>query len=145
MKILFMCPNLWLWQWIDQMHPQKNLQSHHQQEWNIGRCRLLKTFVVAANPSPNLLNLKVGIQTMDTAEVKGMTALLDSGVTGLFIDSNLWLLRSSWHICWHTLPLCTMWIGLWMRRLNLQCFRPHPVLSKPFRACCICSYKPGKA
>ena len=50
--------------------------------------RLLKTYVVATNPSPNLLNLKVGIQTMDTAEVKGVTALLDSGATGLFIDSN---------------------------------------------------------
>ena len=50
--------------------------------------RLPKTYVVAANPSPNSLNLKVGIQTMDTAEVKGVTALLDSGATGLFIDSD---------------------------------------------------------
>ena len=50
--------------------------------------RLPKTYVVAANPSPNLLNLKVGIQTTDTAEVKGVTALLDSGATGLFINSN---------------------------------------------------------
>ena len=50
--------------------------------------RLLKTYVVAANPSPNSLHLKVGIQTTDTAEVKGVTALLDSGATGLFIDSN---------------------------------------------------------
>ena len=51
-------------------------------------CRLPKTYVVAANPSPNSLNLKVGIQTTDTAEVKGVTALLDSGATGLFIDSD---------------------------------------------------------
>ena len=50
--------------------------------------RLPKTYVVAANPSPNSLHLKVGIQTTDTAEVKGVTALLDSGATGLFIDSN---------------------------------------------------------
>ena len=37
--------------------------------------RLPKTYVVDANPSPNLLHLKVGIQTTDTAEVKGVTAL----------------------------------------------------------------------
>ena len=56
--------------------------------------RLPKTYVVAVNPSPNLLHLKVGIQTTDTAEVKGVTALLDSGATGLFI-ATLWLLRHS--------------------------------------------------
>ena len=43
--------------------------------------RLLKTYIVAANPSPNSLNLKVGIQTTDMAEVKGVTALLDSGAS----------------------------------------------------------------
>ena len=51
-------------------------------------CRLLKTYVVAVNPSPYLSNLKVGIQTTNTAKVKGVAALLDSGATGLFIDSN---------------------------------------------------------
>ena len=40
------------------------------------------------NSSPNSLNLKVGIQTTDTAEVKGVTALLESGATRLFIDIN---------------------------------------------------------
>ena len=50
--------------------------------------RLLKTYVVAVNPSPNSLHLKVGIQTTDTAEVKGVIALLGSGATGLFINSN---------------------------------------------------------
>ena len=33
-------------------------------------CRLPKTYVVAANLSPNSLNLKVGIQTTDTAPGK---------------------------------------------------------------------------
>ena len=47
--------------------------------------RPLKTYVVAVNPSPNSLNLKVGIQTTDTAEVKGVTALLDSGVSELIL------------------------------------------------------------
>ena len=34
----------------------------------------------------NSLSLKVEIQTTDMAEVKGVTALLVSGATGLFID-----------------------------------------------------------
>jgi hypothetical protein len=33
----------------------------------------------------------VEIQATDTAEVKGVTALLDSGVTGLFIDHDFTL------------------------------------------------------
>ena len=49
---------------------------------------LPKQFIVAASPSPNSLNLKVEIQMTDTAEVKGVTALLDRGATGLFIDHN---------------------------------------------------------
>ena len=48
-------------------------------------CRLPKTYVVAANPSPNSLHLKVGIQTTDTAEVKGVTSLLESGVSELIL------------------------------------------------------------
>ena len=32
------------------------------------------------------LTLKIELQTMDTAETKSMTALLDSGATGMFID-----------------------------------------------------------
>ena len=43
---------------------------------------------MASTPSVNLLNLKVEIQMTDTAEVKGLTALLDSGATGLFIDND---------------------------------------------------------
>ena len=49
---------------------------------------LLKHSVVAFATSPNLLNLKVELQTTDTAEVKGVMALLDSGMNGLFIDSD---------------------------------------------------------
>ena len=52
---------------------------------------LPKHFIVAASPSPNSLNLKVEIQMTDTAEVKGVTALLDSGATGLFIDRDFTL------------------------------------------------------
>ena len=32
------------------------------------------------------LTLKIELQTMDTAETKSITALLDSGATGMFID-----------------------------------------------------------
>ena len=53
----------------------------------LGRA-LLKHFVMASTPSADSLNLKVEIQTTDTAEVKGLTALLDSGATGLFIDND---------------------------------------------------------
>src|SRR3979490_2117360 len=49
---------------------------------------LPKHYVVASTPSLNSLSLKVEIQTTDTAEVKGVTALLDSGATGLFIDQG---------------------------------------------------------
>jgi hypothetical protein len=44
--------------------------------------------VVATTPLLNSLNFKVEIQTTNTAEVKGVTALLDSGETGLFIDHD---------------------------------------------------------
>lgn len=44
--------------------------------------------MVAATSLPNSLSLKVEIQTTDTAEVKGVSALLDTGATGLFIDSR---------------------------------------------------------
>jgi hypothetical protein len=54
-------------------------------------CNLPKHFIVAASPSPNSLNLKVEIQMTDTAEVKGVTELLDSGVTGLFINRDFTL------------------------------------------------------
>ena len=36
--------------------------------------------------TPNSLNLKVKVETTDTAEKKSITALVDSGATGEFID-----------------------------------------------------------
>jgi hypothetical protein len=50
--------------------------------------RLPGSYTVAATPGANSLSLKVEIQTTDTADVKGVSALLDSGATGLFIDSE---------------------------------------------------------
>jgi hypothetical protein len=38
---------------------------------------------------PTSLSIKVEVQTTDTAEVKGITALVDSRAMGLFIDSDL--------------------------------------------------------
>lgn len=50
--------------------------------------KLPKRFVISATPSARSLNLKVQIQTTDTAELFSTSALLDSGATGLFIDSE---------------------------------------------------------
>jgi hypothetical protein len=50
--------------------------------------RLPTQFIIAATPSPNSLSIKVEIQTTDTAEVHGVSALLDCGATGIFIDSQ---------------------------------------------------------
>jgi len=47
---------------------------------------LPKHYVLAATPSERLLNLDIAIQTTDTGEVHAVSALLDSGATGLFID-----------------------------------------------------------
>jgi hypothetical protein len=44
--------------------------------------------VRAIAPSPNLLRVKIEIQTMDTAVVVGAHMLLDSGTTGLFINEG---------------------------------------------------------
>jgi len=48
--------------------------------------QLPKCYILAANPSERLFNLDVAIQTTDTGEVHIVSALLDSGATGLFID-----------------------------------------------------------
>jgi len=45
-----------------------------------------KHYVLAATPSERLLNLDIAIQTTDTGEVHAVSALLNSGATGLFID-----------------------------------------------------------
>ena len=49
---------------------------------------LPKHFVMASTPSVNSLNIKAEIQATDMAEVKGLTVLLDTGATGLFIDND---------------------------------------------------------
>jgi len=48
--------------------------------------QLPKRYVLAATPSERSLNLDVAIQATDTGEVHTVSALLDSGATGLFID-----------------------------------------------------------
>jgi len=50
-------------------------------EWQLPR-----HYVLAATPSERSLNLDIAIQTTDTGEVHAVSALLDSGATGLFID-----------------------------------------------------------
>jgi hypothetical protein len=50
--------------------------------------KLLRELIVAATPSSHSFDLKVEIQTTDTEEVKTITALLDSGASGMFIDTD---------------------------------------------------------
>jgi RNase H-like domain found in reverse transcriptase/Reverse transcriptase (RNA-dependent DNA polymerase)/Integrase zinc binding domain/Chromo (CHRromatin Organisation MOdifier) domain/Retroviral aspartyl protease len=50
--------------------------------------RLPSRYVVASNPSPNSLELKVSLQTLDTGDVFSTTALLDSGATSQFMHSD---------------------------------------------------------
>ena len=45
-----------------------------------------KFTIVTTEGTPNSLNLKVEIKTTNTAEKKSITALVDSGATGEFID-----------------------------------------------------------
>ena len=50
--------------------------------------RLPKHYVVAENPSANSFELKVSIQTTDMGKIHATTALLDSGVMGLFVNTD---------------------------------------------------------
>ena len=50
--------------------------------------KLPRTYIRSAEPGPRSLSLKVEIQSTDTGVIKGVTALLDSGATGLFIDRD---------------------------------------------------------
>ena len=50
--------------------------------------RLPRRYVVAAVPSPNSLHLDVEVETTDTQQIRHVSALLDSGATGLFIDAT---------------------------------------------------------
>ncbi|KAH0587922.1 hypothetical protein H2248_006673 [Termitomyces sp. 'cryptogamus'] len=45
-------------------------------------------YVVASTPSTNSLKLQVEIETMDTQQIQSVVALLDSGATGLFLDTD---------------------------------------------------------
>ena len=50
--------------------------------------RLPCRYVVASTPSSNSLHLNVEIETTDTQQTRSVVALLDSGATGLFLDTN---------------------------------------------------------
>jgi hypothetical protein len=50
--------------------------------------KLPRRLVVAATPNGDSLQLRVETQTTDTREVRAVDALLDSGATGLFLDSD---------------------------------------------------------
>ena len=47
-----------------------------------------KFVMASAEESPTSLTLKVKIETTDTAEIKSLTSLVDSGATGEFIDQD---------------------------------------------------------
>jgi hypothetical protein len=49
---------------------------------------LLHCYVVATTPRTQSLQLSVQVQTTDTGQTFGMKALLDSGTSGLFVDSD---------------------------------------------------------
>ena len=50
--------------------------------------RLPRSYTIAANDGPDSLSLKVELQSTDTAQVVGVTALLDCGAQGSFIDTD---------------------------------------------------------
>jgi len=56
-----------------------------------------KHYVLAATPSERSLNLDIAIQTTDTGEVHAVSALLNSGATGLFIDPEFGVMKSPDH------------------------------------------------
>ncbi|KAG5729134.1 hypothetical protein E4T56_gene3215 [Termitomyces sp. T112] len=45
-------------------------------------------YVVASTPSTNSLKLQVGIEMTDTQQIQSVVALLDSGTTGLFLNTD---------------------------------------------------------
>ena len=57
----------------------------HKTRWER---RLPSKYIIAATPTPKSLSLKVEIQTTDTGQTHGLSALIDCGVTGSFIDSS---------------------------------------------------------
>ncbi|KNZ77323.1 hypothetical protein J132_05751 [Termitomyces sp. J132] len=51
-------------------------------------CHLPHCYIVTSTPFNNFLKLQVEIETMDTQQTQIVVALLDSGVTGLFLDTS---------------------------------------------------------
>ncbi|KAG5718649.1 hypothetical protein E4T56_gene16663 [Termitomyces sp. T112] len=51
-------------------------------------CCLPHCYIVASTPSTNSLKLQVEIETTDTQQIQSVVALLDSGATGLFLDTD---------------------------------------------------------
>ena len=76
---------LWLWPW-----------EKHLPRW----------YVVTATLGPNLLIIKVEIQTTDMAEIKSGPALIDCGPTIQFMDQDYlkWNWLSTWKLQ-HTIPV----------------------------------------
>jgi Retroviral aspartyl protease len=50
--------------------------------------RLPDRYIIASTPSHNSINLQVQVQTVDTGALHAVTALVDSGATGQFIDAG---------------------------------------------------------
>ena len=50
--------------------------------------RLPRDYMIASSQDSSSLQLSIQIQTTDTGELFGLEALLDSGASGLFIDSE---------------------------------------------------------
>src|SRR3979490_1717207 len=50
--------------------------------------RLPNKLVIATTPSDNSLNINVEIETTDTAMKRNISALVDCGATGLFVDTE---------------------------------------------------------
>ncbi|KNZ77486.1 hypothetical protein J132_05405 [Termitomyces sp. J132] len=51
-------------------------------------CCLPHCYVVASTPSTNSLKLQVEIEMTDTQQIQSVVALLDSGTTGLFLNTD---------------------------------------------------------
>ena len=56
-------------------------------KWNWGK-RLPGQYVIAGTKGGSLIKLQVQVQTTDTGEIFGLQALVDSGASGLFINSD---------------------------------------------------------
>ena len=64
--------------------PKTDPLCHFRPQWERKLPR--KLVISAAGSEPRSLKLKVSIKTTDTAEVKSINSLVDSGATGNFID-----------------------------------------------------------